>query len=185
MLAVIKRIWASIIEYFLPKVPPPDYASVLDWKEIANIRRRRERRAVENYDKTDSCHKWYLISTHWLNAWLDFVYHDGDPPGPIDMSTLMVDGRVWCKLHRSKHYRGLNQQTWEYFTEIYGCEGSPIVRHAVMIYGPPYKSKFSYSADELKFIERVIKKRYKSKPWKPTKCECQSILCAYHELQKT
>jgi hypothetical protein len=69
---------------------------------------------------------------------LCLVFHTlvSGPPGPIDNAKLLdQNGDPRVNLSRGFHYRGINEQLWNYFYKIYG--GGPIIKSRFLdIYSP-------------------------------------------------
>ena len=87
---------------------------------------------------------WYLIDVCWFNRWKSFVGFDvqwdgtqaGDPlalPGPIDNSTLLVDGELKEHLAEEVDYVLVPEQAWKMLVDRYSLtEGQePLVRRVV------------------------------------------------------
>lgn len=87
---------------------------------------------VSQYDKNklyggDEC---YLMSTEWLNRWVEFVRGAGITMGPISNDNLVERneyGSYKLKAHvRVKsHFRPVNKVVWEYYFTAFG--GGPII----------------------------------------------------------
>lgn len=68
---------------------------------------------------------WYLIETHWLANWHNFI-SGGQPPGPIRNDRLLDGAVPRPGLVRARHYRGVNEATWLYLHSQHG--GGPALR---------------------------------------------------------
>mmetsp|Transcript_75952 Transcript_75952/g.158406 ORF Transcript_75952/g.158406 Transcript_75952/m.158406 type:complete len:447 (-) Transcript_75952:116-1456(-) len=103
-------------------------------------RQRQEKEHIQRYDTTEA-HVWYIVEAGWLSGWKQFVTKNGPIPGPIDNSPLLEPFSQQPKpgLEASTHYRGVNQDVWSYWINIYG--GGPVIRRRgprdVDIYGAP------------------------------------------------
>jgi hypothetical protein len=109
-----------------------------EYEKSLHMRRRLEEKEVAALDSTTLISKgqhWYLIHSEWLRAWHLFK-QDDVPPGPISNHALLDEHSQPLKhLRKAYHYRGVNQQVWDYFYQRYGG-GPPIIRDCIDIYAP-------------------------------------------------
>lgn len=108
--------------------------------EEAEILKRRRRKEEEEIQELDSAtigegESWYLIDANWLHQWNAFKTGVQLPPGPISNIRLFKSNSAVLRdnLSRGIHYRGVNEQVWNYFYGIYGG-GPPIKRASINIY---------------------------------------------------
>ena len=107
---------------------------------------------------------WYLIDVCWFNRWKSFVGFDvqwdgtqaGDPlalPGPIDNSTLLVDGELKEHLAEEVDYVLVPEQAWKMLVDRYSLtEGQePLARRVV--------EQFS-KTETLESVEKVLKQAF-------------------------
>ena len=108
---------------------------------------------ADSKDETDPTKIWMIVPSRWLKAWLTFVHFKlGDPPGPIDMYTLLkydnytLDWRPKRNLIKPAsnpdpkadaaqpgHYRRISVEAWIKFIDLYGING-----YAIAVRGIPY-----------------------------------------------
>lgn len=62
----------------------------------------------------------YGVAMLWFRQWEAFVQGCGEPPGPIDNSSIVttVNGQKTLKL--SSDYGQFSQEMWSFFLHIYG-----------------------------------------------------------------
>jgi hypothetical protein len=126
----------------------PSLASEQELHEL-NLRRQSEIQRISQLDKIDPGGIYFLIHAGWVNKWKEFVLNKGQekhvnkegstcflPPGPVCNHLLFEDEAclvIKKKLRAAVDYRGLNQQVWDAYIEIYGG-GPQIKRRKVSIY---------------------------------------------------
>ena len=150
----------EIIDYELPNSYDP---RKIFWDVDGNLRhgnttRNREEELLQilqadSKDETDQTKIWMIIPSKWLKSWLIFVHYKlGDPPGPIDMfSLLKYDSRTsdWrpkknlikpasnpdpqADAAQPGHYRRISVEAWIKFIDLYGING-----YAIAVRGIPY-----------------------------------------------
>ena len=111
-------------------------------QEILERRRLAEMVLLDKYDKTKidprkEC--WFLISTKWLNQWIEYVTGKTEPPGPVSNMDLHVEGTRTLKrnLEPKKDFRGISPTMWYIFVELYNKDGAPeLCRYSLNIYDP-------------------------------------------------
>ena len=109
-------------------------------REELSSRRELERRMVMKNDNVSvdqtSTGLWYLLDTHWLNTWKEFVNGLSNTlPGPVDNSRLLDSfGVPVPNMRVSVDYRGINELVWNFFLEQYGG-GPEISRRKLDLYG--------------------------------------------------
>jgi ubiquitin carboxyl-terminal hydrolase 20/33 len=107
--------------------------------EQEDVLRQAEQREVAAIDRRyiTSGEVWFIISAEWLSRWRQFT-SGGPRPGPVDNTCLLVEatGRPRPNLERTKHYRALVPDVWDYFVQHYGG-GPPIIRQELDIYAKP------------------------------------------------
>jgi hypothetical protein len=86
---------------------------------------------------------WYVLSMKWFTKWQRYVHGatDGESPGKIDNSDILVDLKqegqylvekradsLWQNTYfqrdiaENRDYTLVNEDIWEFFVGIYGCE---------------------------------------------------------------
>jgi hypothetical protein len=87
---------------------------------------------------------WYLLSIKWLSKWQKFMHPSmgGEHPGKVDNSDLLVDltkenhqyleekkaDSLWQNTYfqrdiaENTDYLLVNEDIWEFFVGIYGCD---------------------------------------------------------------
>jgi hypothetical protein len=94
---------------------------------------------------------WMIIPSRWIRMWLLFAHFKliGDPPGPIDMLSLLkkdstVPGGWRAKKNllppstkfgeeRPGHYRRISLEAWIQLVDLYGLDG-----YALAVRGTPF-----------------------------------------------
>mmetsp|Transcript_9811 Transcript_9811/g.11308 ORF Transcript_9811/g.11308 Transcript_9811/m.11308 type:complete len:226 (-) Transcript_9811:26-703(-) len=147
VLAVSMEVWRKLCSYYGPGVmlKTADVCQIcLNHKLDLEQRRKQEHEQVQN-DDTKKDTVWYLISTHWVTQWRNFVQNNQPktgrgtwlgvpPPGEVDNSVLLdKNGNPKKNLKLALHYRGINKKVWDFFISSYGG-GPVIVRHSLNIY---------------------------------------------------
>mmetsp|Transcript_27996 Transcript_27996/g.34142 ORF Transcript_27996/g.34142 Transcript_27996/m.34142 type:complete len:167 (+) Transcript_27996:319-819(+) len=154
VLAVTKDVWEKLCSYYRPG---PVLSSTAACKQCLKRKRELEQRRLHEQEKVqnDDSKKdtvWYLISTHWVTQWKNFVQNNQPktgrgtwlgvlPPGEVSNKTLLDDeGRPRKNLKIALHYRGINKKVWDFFMETYGG-GPAIIRRSLDIYEKEIQSK--------------------------------------------
>jgi len=100
-------------------------------------RREAERKAITERDRTKigPGEFWYLVSSHWLQRWHNFVVQGSDVlAGPITNTDLFDShNKLRPFLVRARDYRGVTKEVYEYFKSMYGG-GPDIKRPSLDIY---------------------------------------------------
>ena len=150
----------EVVDYELPNSFDP---RKIFWDVDGNLRhgnttRNREEELLQilqadSKDETDPRKIWMIMPSKWLRSWLIFVHYKlGDPPGPIDMfSLLKYDSRTsdWrpkknlikpasnphpqADSAQPGHYRRISVEAWIKFIDLYGING-----YAIAVRGIPY-----------------------------------------------
>jgi hypothetical protein len=150
----------QLIDYNIPDSFDP---RKVYWDVEGNLRhgtttRNREEELLQilqadSKDETDPTKIWMIVPSRWLKAWLVFVHFKlGDPPGPIDMFSLLkydsktLDWRPKRNLIKPAsnpdpkadavqpgHYRRISVEAWIKFIDLYGING-----YAIAVRGIPY-----------------------------------------------
>lgn len=129
------------------------------WDADGNLRygktyRNREEEMVkmlqrDSNDEADLSQLWMIIPSRWVRHWLLFAYIKvGQPPGPIDMWSLLWDDPSvpggWRPTNtllppstefgneHPGHYRRVTLEAWLGFVELYGVNG-----YAIAVRGVP------------------------------------------------
>jgi len=121
----------------------PQQASEQELHEL-NLRRQLEIQKISQLDKLDHKGRFFLIHTGWFNKWKEFVLSKNTekkqavilPPGQISNHLLFEDEHfkvIKSNLRAVNDYRGLNEEVWKAYVEIYGG-GPEIMRKKLNIY---------------------------------------------------
>lgn len=121
----------------------PLQASEQELHEL-NLRRQLEIQKISQLDKIDHKGRFFLIHTGWFNKWKEFVLSKNTekkqavvlPPGQISNHLLFEDEQfkvIKSNLRAVNDYRGLNEEVWKAYVEIYGG-GPEIMRKKLNIY---------------------------------------------------
>lgn len=135
------------------------------WDSYGNLRlgrtdRKRDEEVMQilqkdTNDEEDPTKLWMVVPSRWIRQWLLFTYFKvKEPPGPIDMWSLLVrdsaalDGTGWRALktleppsnefgaEKPGHYRRVSLEAWIALIELYGLDG-----YALAVRGTPYDDK--------------------------------------------
>eukprot|EP01036_Dinobryon_divergens_P027498 gene27499-36282_t len=130
--------------------------SQIYWDQDGNLRyglsnRNREKEIIEilqkdSGDDSDPSKLWVIVPSRWVRLWLSFaLLKDGDPPGPVNTSSLLVKDRNVPGGMRPKkslkppttdspgHYRRISLKAWQGLVSLYGVDGGTIA-----VKGIPY-----------------------------------------------
>lgn len=109
---------------------PEICSKCIEEAEALNRRRKREDEEIQALDSATigEGEFWYLIDANWLHQWNAFKSGSQGPPGPISNARLFKNNSNILRdnLSRGIHYRGVNEQVWNYFYGIYG--GGPVIK---------------------------------------------------------
>eukprot|EP01040_Poterioochromonas_malhamensis_P017104 gene17104-19582_t len=131
------------------------------WDSDGNLRHGTTRRnrddeilkilQADTNDDSDAARVWMIIPSRWIRMWLLFAHYKliGDPPGPIDMLSLLkkdstVPGGWRAKKNllppstkfgeeRPGHYRRISLEAWIQLVDLYGLDG-----YALAVRGSPF-----------------------------------------------
>lgn len=101
---------------------------------VSQVLRAKEQARLEQFDRTElkRGESWHLISEAWLSSWRHYIVYGGDPPGPIDNSSLLLaaedggDGVALDPTLRPSHdYRLLVPSAWRALWKRYS--GGPVI----------------------------------------------------------
>jgi len=131
------------------------------WDNDGNLRhgtteRNRDEEIIkllqaDSNNDSDWTKLWMIVPSRWVRFWLLFAYYKvGDPPGPIDMLSLIKQDRNAPGGWRAKksllapsnkfgeerpgHYRRISLEAWVHLVDLYGVDG-----YALAVRGTPYE----------------------------------------------
>lgn len=133
------------LESYKSLIVNPMNASTQEIRELEQ-RRELELAMISALDNTGEAEQtlWYIINADWVSEWKCFIFNKPShvreqnsinqdigvlPPGPISNNRLFKDPldpvELRLKLKPVAHYRGVNEQVWKAYAQMYG--GGPVI----------------------------------------------------------
>ena len=96
-------------------------------ENIGYNQRRQKERSIYGFKRHDTL---YFVAKEWFSHWRAFLMGNGLPPGPIDNSSLFLNGRLIPDLNLMDDFEIISESNWSRLVEIY-TGGPPASEDAI------------------------------------------------------